>query len=286
MWCVEQQQHTYLYTSTTPTDIKFQTEKKSNEYMKNKNIFSPESGTMKLFHHAQIHMWLYLLFHCGFSRGLGGGYIMIESQDGLSNRLRLLAGYMYINKVFDNISHVVMIWDVNEACPGHFLELFHPINGVSFISRLDIPLFAANAMAIYPPSYQNFLEVLRHHYLPIWQNPPAWHEARKEMYMHFRALPHVNAHIAEFVERNHICNNAAIHVRHTDLDTAMHAGQDVGTVRTIIDKGFDDFISSLPPDMMVFLMTDNVVTQNRRGFHCIVYVCVGIFVNKIRCYCC
>jgi hypothetical protein len=210
-----------------------------------------------------LHVWLHLLLQCKFSSGLGG-YIIIESQDGLSNRLRLLAGYMYVNEVFDNVSHIMMVWDVNEACPGHFLELFHPIKGVSFISQIDVPLFASNALAIHPPSYQNFLEVLRHHYLPVWQDPPAWHEARRQMYLHFRALPHVNAHIAEFVERHRICENAAIHVRHTDLDYSKgFEHNDVESVRAAIDQGFDDFIGSLSVDMTVFLMTDNVGTQTR-----------------------
>jgi hypothetical protein len=63
------------------------------------------------------------------------GYIVAESDAGLSNRLRVLAGYMYVGEARFSGAHLVFIWDVNAACPGHFLEIFQPIPGVLFANN-------------------------------------------------------------------------------------------------------------------------------------------------------
>ena len=51
------------------------------------------------------------------------GFILAESDGGLGNRLRVLAAYMYIGKVNHGGAHLAFIWDVNIACPGHYLEV-------------------------------------------------------------------------------------------------------------------------------------------------------------------
>ena len=215
------------------------------------------------------HVYILLLNLVYISKAVhhNGQYKIIESQDGLANRLRLLAGYMYVKEMHTNFSHIIMVWDLNEACPGHFLELFHPIRGVSFISRHDLPVFAPQAMAVHPPSYQNFLEVLRRHNL--WSpsdKPDIWRQARRSMYARYRALPHISQEVAQFVTKHSICSNAAIHVRHTDLDKSLNPTarpEELQRLRHDLDMSFYHFIDSLPPSMTVFLMTDSVDTQRR-----------------------
>ena len=62
-----------------------------------------------------------------------GGYIIAEADAGLSNRLRVLAAYMYIAQANYNGANLVFAWDVNSACPGHFLEIFQPIPNLIFL---------------------------------------------------------------------------------------------------------------------------------------------------------
>ena len=42
-----------------------------------------------------------------------------------------------------------MIWDVNEAYPGHFLELFHPLRKVAFAPSSLKDVLAKNAIKVY-----------------------------------------------------------------------------------------------------------------------------------------
>lgn len=46
-------------------------------------------------------------------------YILAECTSGLSNRLRVLAAYMYVAEFKFN-AKLAFIWDVNSACPGNF----------------------------------------------------------------------------------------------------------------------------------------------------------------------
>jgi len=63
------------------------------------------------------------------------GYILAESNGGLANRLRVLAAYMHIGRANYEGAHLVFIWDVNLACPGHFLEIFSPLPDVIFATN-------------------------------------------------------------------------------------------------------------------------------------------------------
>ena len=65
-------------------------------------------------------------------------FIVAESDGGLSNRLRVLISHLYLAEVLHNNAHLVFIWDVNDACPGHFLHIFKPIPSVTFVSSEKI----------------------------------------------------------------------------------------------------------------------------------------------------
>ena len=76
----------------------------------------------------------------GLSIGFISGYILAESNGGLSNRLRVLASYIHVGQANYAGAHLVFIWDVNQACPGHFLEVFKPIPGNYFFNQITIYL--------------------------------------------------------------------------------------------------------------------------------------------------
>jgi hypothetical protein len=225
-------------------------------------------------------------------------FIIIDCRDGLSNRLRLLAGYLYVLRESKNISfsRIYMVWDINDACPGHFLQLFEPIHSVTFITTEDLSYLTPIAKTVYPPSYMNYLEVLNHfnlhhsHDLPI-----SWHQSRLEIYSLFQPVSDLLHLIQQYVSHNSLCHHAAIHVRHTDLDrlieaslasaaspspslspspstvsssvsvssspTATRSHSLFGVNHTMRDSEYENFINSLPETMKIFLMTDNPLTQ-------------------------
>ncbi len=61
-------------------------------------------------------------------------YILIECRHGLANRLRVLAAYLYLIEHKYKTSYIVMVWDLNRPCVGHFLEAFQPVPNVIFIT--------------------------------------------------------------------------------------------------------------------------------------------------------
>jgi hypothetical protein len=199
----------------------------------------------------------------------GKGYIIIECRDGLANRLRLLAGYLFVMEQLQQqrqgqnaaeFSHIFMVWDLNDACPGHFLQLYEPIENVSFISRHDVKYLAPMANKIYPPSFMNYLEVLNRFSFHRKDDPPhIWHLSRLEMYSRFRPVVDILQIVSRYVASHKICEMAAIHIRRTDLDDYVHHTHQEN--HTISDAQYEEFIESLPRTMSIFVMTDNPLTQ-------------------------
>mmetsp|Transcript_14950 Transcript_14950/g.22489 ORF Transcript_14950/g.22489 Transcript_14950/m.22489 type:complete len:315 (+) Transcript_14950:250-1194(+) len=195
------------------------------------------------------------------------GYLIINCQDGLSNRLRLLAGYMHVLDSIPAYTHLIMVWDINPACPGHFLQLFEPIHNVTFITSDEIHLFAPYALHIFPPSYKNFLEILQYFHLHTSYNSPLhWHTIRKNMYSRYIPVPSVISAVGDFVYKYEICTSAGMHIRHTDLDIMLKHQRMKQNLSRRIDENdydFDIFVESLNSQTNVFLMTDNADTQRR-----------------------
>eukprot|EP01032_Pedospumella_encystans_P015570 gene15570-17798_t len=73
------------------------------------------------------------------------GYIVAESTTGLSNRLRVLAAYMWVAEYKFVGAHVAFIWDKTSACPGHFLQIFEPIPNVIFATNSSRYVLDKNA---------------------------------------------------------------------------------------------------------------------------------------------
>ena len=103
------------------------------------------------------------------------GYMIAGSDGGLSNRLRVLVAYMHIAKVSYK-AELVFVWDVNAACPGHFLEIFRPIQGVSFISNSSVESLRPGSKAFFPNSRDHFEYIMmafdipknRHGFISWW----------------------------------------------------------------------------------------------------------------------
>ena len=133
-----------------------------------------------MYHHLHFVLIMTLSFMFS-SSGTSDpeGFIVAGSDGGLSNRLRALVAYMHVAKVKYNnaelgnlpsfaldislsisfiASHlayvhnfyIVFVWDVNAACPGHFLEIFRPLDGVTFIKNASRPSFEPSAKASFP----------------------------------------------------------------------------------------------------------------------------------------
>lgn len=212
----------------------------------------------KLF---SVLSWLGLILILSISGQLlkhDNGYIIIDCRDGLSNRLRLLAGYMYVMRATDLFSHIFMIWDINDACPGHFLQLYEPIPNVTFISSLDLPYLTPMANTVYHASYMNYLEVLNSFNLHHKSDSPSiWHNSRLEMYSLYQPVLDIIHIVKHYVTTHSICKHAAIHVRRTDLDQYIDKIHRNHTN----DSDYFKFIDLLPTTMSIFLMTDNPMTQ-------------------------
>jgi hypothetical protein len=181
-------------------------------------------------------------------------------RDGLSNRLRLLAAYMVVaEEVYDN-SRIVMVWELNEACVGHFLEIFKPLQNVSFISASQRPHFEPQAVAHFGPSYAGFLEIMHRFHLDNGSapGPEHWHTLRREKYSLLAPVSHVLYEVFQFVKQHHICRCIGVHVRHTDLDTHYS----VINTNHSSDAPYFTFIDSYSPHQCVYLMTDNPTTQH------------------------
>ena len=76
------------------------------------------------------------------------GFILVECDEGLSNRLRVLVTHIFFAERFHNNAKLVMIWDINEACPGHFLELFKPLPYVSFATSSSRNMLQSKALKV------------------------------------------------------------------------------------------------------------------------------------------
>ena len=170
-------------------------------------------------------------------------------RDGLANRLRLLAAYMAVPEVVYNTSHIVMVWEVNEACNGHFLEIFQPLENVVFATANQRQMFERNAIAQFGPSYAGFLEVLRRFELDTAPDP--WHMLQREKFRSYHPVTAVLREVNQFVFRHNICKCIGVHARHTDLDKLnLHNHSNA-----------HNDLSRLQVISVCILMTDNPSTQ-------------------------
>lgn len=184
------------------------------------------------------------------------GYIIAESTSGLSNRLRVLAAYMYVAEYKFEGAHTVFIWDKTSACPGHFLSLFEPIPGVVFATNSSRYVLDKHAKIVYENSYAVFNWIMQMNNIPKGRfGLPTWAEAERKMYSRYIPTRDIMIKATKFVDKYNICNSSAMHMRTTDLDKMMPERK-----RTNFQQYFR-FVESRPLEEKVFLLTDDPKTQ-------------------------
>jgi hypothetical protein len=75
------------------------------------------------------------------------------------------------------------------------------------------------------------------------------------MFSRFHPTREVMSKALSFVERHHMCNNSAMHLRTTDLDSIMPSKKKINL------QAYFKFVESKSPDEKVFLLTDDPRTQ-------------------------
>ena len=209
-------------------------------------------------------IWSYLLlltiivFHSA-SEGLSSleGYIIAGSDGGLSNRLRVLVAYMHISKVLYN-AELLFIWDVNAACPGHFLEIFRPLQGVTFIGNFSVEALRPAAKASFPISRDHFEYIMMTFDIPKNRYGfISWWDIQTNGYGKLHPVPYIQKRANDFIIKENICNASSMHLRQTDMYKILKPKRRASV------ESFDRFVDSRPSEEKIYLMTDNPESQRR-----------------------
>ena len=185
------------------------------------------------------------------------GYIVAESDAGLSNRLRVLAGYMYVGEARFNNAHLVFIWDVNAACPGHYLEIFEPIPKVLFATNESRYVVDKHSKINYENSWAVLHWTLQMNGIPKNRyGHPTWGQIEHNMYSKFIPTPRIKYMASEYIKKHDICNVAAMHIRLTDLEDQIKAKRKAH--RGLNIEAYMEYVEN---QNKVFLLTDNPDTQ-------------------------
>lgn len=163
-------------------------------------------------------------------------YIIVESDGGLANRLRVLVSYYFIAKHFYSDYHLFMVWEVNDACPGHFLSIFQPIDDVTFITNttrsilLQMHRYIDDDIISYPNTRDGFgltmakLEVdtyLKHKHKIRNMKRYLWNHEKELWWSLMKPLHDIQWRAFQYAREHDICNSSAIHIRRTDLWTEL-----------------------------------------------------------------
>lgn len=154
-------------------------------------------------------------------------------------------------------AHVAFIWDKNEACPGHFLQVFEPIPTVIFATNMSRYVLDKHAKIVYENSNAVFTWTLMMNNIPKARfGHPSWHEIEYRMYSRYVPTQAVMDKVREFVLKHNICNASAMHLRATDL-----ASQLAKKKKMLNIDSYHHFVESRPPEEPVYLLTDNPASQ-------------------------
>lgn len=188
------------------------------------------------------------------------GYIIAEASSGLANRLRVLAAYMHIAEAKHDGAHLVFIWDKTEACPGHFLSVFEPIDTVIFATNASRYVLDKHSKINFEDSFAVFGWIMRMNNIPKNRfGFPSWGEIEYRMYSRYFPTREVMFKALTYVREHNICNASAMHIRETDL--SLHLLRQYNGKRRVSIQSYVQFVQSRPADEPVFLLTDNPATQ-------------------------
>ena len=138
-----------------------------------------------------------------------------ECNGGFANRLRVLSFYLFYASIEMKGAQLYFIWDVNEACPGHFLEIYKPLLNVTFIGSVEAKLLEleyGNRLHRFNNTRSN-LDYLKSHYNLTTSS----RAIQKVTYSQFVLLPRIQTVVAEYVQSQDVCSSYAMHIRRTDL---------------------------------------------------------------------
>lgn len=150
------------------------------------------------------------------------------------------------------------IWDVNDACPGHFLELFEPIENVIFIQNSSRCAFEMHAKVIYNINNAVLHWTLETNGVPKnrW-GQPTWHEIEVKGYSLIIPKRSIMIKVEEFVKKYDICNSSSMHIRATDLAKRLAASR-----KHLNIGSYENFVRYQQDNKAVFLMTDSPEVQS------------------------
>lgn len=195
----------------------------------------------------------------------GQKYLLVECSSGLANRLRMLAPFMYIASEVYKDTILVFVWDVNNECPGHFLDVFQPLTGVHFINSNDKPYYISNATKVYEKSslHWNVIFDMYEQQIPNNKFLRRRNKFLREFILHesyFKILPKPDiwTKIKTFVEQNNVCNGTSVHIRKTDLLGTLSERQ---RFRLQTNDVFFKFVDSFPAHLPVYVASDNAASQ-------------------------
>ncbi len=200
-------------------------------------------------------------------------YIIAQSDGGLSNRLRALFAYRLLAYFLYHHARLIFVWDVNEACPGDFLEVFEPLPNVTFIHSNELNHYRNSPLAleIYPNDRRTFESILYDIDFNYLIEDRVWGELRAELLRELKPVPSLQHEIDTFIIQHDICHQAAMHIRKTDLECILKPKQRMGidSFFHFVDKqtsshSLSHSESTLRPRqvvMKVFLLTDSPETQ-------------------------
>lgn len=163
---------------------------------------------------------------------------------------------MFVAEAKFNGSMTAFIWDKTEACPGHFLQVFEPIDNVIFATNMSRYVLDKKALIVYEASNAILSwTLLMNNLTPRQFGHGKWDPVERDMYTRYIPIPGIRKKIATFVKQHDIFNAAAMHIRLTDLDSRLK------TNRKLSLQHFFDFVENCPAGQQVFLITDNPSTQ-------------------------
>jgi hypothetical protein len=162
---------------------------------------------------------------CDTQTQITTGYIIAGCDGGLANRLRALVAYMHIAKVVYS-AELVFVWDVNPACPGHFLEFFQPIEGVIFTTNSSRPVLSPLAKASFPNTRSHFEYIMMEFNIPKNRYGfISWWDIQTKNYAKFKPLQAIEKLAFRYIHENEICNASSMHLRQTDMNVILKPRQ-------------------------------------------------------------
>lgn len=160
--------------------------------------------------------------------------MVIKPMWGLCNRLRFLFSYYAYAKHLDK--KLIVIWEINKDCVGYFLDIFQPLDGVTFLKDNK------NNLTI---EYSGHTPISRY-------NTTCYNKINH--YNDLKLLPEIQCIVDDY-KKNILESYIAIHVRRTDHVVVAKKNN-----RYTDDEEFFKFIEE-HPEKKIFLATDNSETQ-------------------------